>query len=78
MVSRQKFQKIMKKYSLGLWAVSKGLRHHGKSSHTAALRSFEKSTARSLNLLRSVNYVSGFDQCVHCIIVYVLHFPSQQ
>ena len=25
MVSRQKFQKIMKKYSLGLWAVPKGL-----------------------------------------------------
>jgi len=25
MVSRQKFQKIMKKYSLGLWTVSKGL-----------------------------------------------------
>jgi len=25
MVSRQKFQKIMKKYSLGLWAVSKAL-----------------------------------------------------
>jgi len=30
MVSRQKFKKMMKKYSLGLWAVSKGLMRQNK------------------------------------------------